>query len=203
MASRTDNFNRANNSGPLGTPSDGGSDWVDDTALGGGALFGISSNQCYDAYDAGVTIVTTLEASAADADVQVTLSVFDDQMGMVGRLSDASNFLWIRVYSGAGYDLFKKVAGGNTNLGSYGTTPANGDVLKLTMSGNSISVYVNGVLRIGPVTESFNNTATRHGLLAFNAYHGTARWDDFSITVGTAAVPLEEEGLTCTASYWW
>ena len=51
--------------------------------------------------------------------------------------------------------MFKMVAGNtNTSLGSFSTTPANGDLIRLEISGTSLSCYRNGVLVIGPVTDS-------------------------------------------------
>jgi hypothetical protein len=183
MASRSDNFNRADSS-TLGTPSDSGSDWV--SALGGGASFGIAGNQAKETFDGGVA-ADYLECGSADGEVQVTLTVFGDQMGVCGRLTDGANFFWVRVYSGAGLDLYRREASANNNIGSYGYTPANGDVIKLVMSGNSLSVYLNGTLRIGPVTDAFNNTATKHGMFASGTWIAdTARWEDFSFTDGGA-----------------
>lgn len=180
-ATRWDRFTRANNSGPLGTPSDGGSAWLDTSAIGGGALFGINGNQAYDAFDSGGNLASTLDSGSSDTAVQVTLATFADQMGLSARATDSNNYLFIRAYSGLGYDLFKRVAGASTNLGSYSTTPASGDVLKLDMSGSSLTVYVNGVSRI-TATDGFNSTATKHGLWAYSANFTAARWDNFSIT---------------------
>ncbi len=185
MSNRADNFNRTNQS-PLGTPSDGGSAWV--AQSGGGAQFKIVGNQAAEDFDSGET-KDTLECGSADGDIQVTIVTFGDQIGLVGRLSDVDNFLWLRAYSGAGYDLFKKVANSNTNLGSYSTTPADGDVVLLSMSGNSLIVKINGVTRI-TATDSFNNTATKHGLFASGAYlAGTARLDNFSFTDTSVTLP--------------
>jgi hypothetical protein len=178
---RADTFDRADSSGGLGTPSDGGSVWVQDTS-GGGVTFGISSNKAYDPFDNNGHLVASLEASAADVSVQVTLAAFAGQMGLSARVSDANNFLNVRALAGTGYSLFKRVAGSSTQLGStWAGTPADGDVVKLVMSGSSLEVFVNGVSRI-TATDSFNSTATKHGLWAFAANFTAARWDDFSIT---------------------
>ncbi len=180
MSNRADNFNRANGT-PLGTPSDGGSDWVADIS-GGGITFGINSNQAYDDFDAGGNIVSSLEASSAKVEVQVTLSTFGDQMGLSARVTDGSNYLYVRGFSGEGYVLRKTEAGSSSTIGTpYATTPADGDIIKLVCDGNNIEVFINGVSRI-TATEAFNNTATRHGLWAFNAYVTSARWDNFTIT---------------------
>lgn len=175
MANRLDTFDRADSGPPLGTPSGGGAAWE---ATKGS--FVILSNRAANA-TAGTHDVTVLEASAADAEVQVTLAAFADQMGLAFRLTDLNNFFFVRTYSGAGYDLFRFEAGGSSHLGAYATTPASGDVLKAVCSGSSLSVYVNGTLRIGPVTDAFNGAATKHGLWAYSA-GGANRFDDFSIT---------------------
>jgi hypothetical protein len=193
VANRTDNFNRADSSAALGTPSDGGSAWVSQFS-GGGVGWGISGNKGYDQYDAGGTGIATLDSSSADTTVQATLSAVGNEIGLVARFSDTSNYLFIRARSSDGYTLFKRVAGSATSLGNYAGTPANGDVLALVMSGSSLTVQVNGVSRI-TATDSFNNTATLHGLWAFNAYTTSARWDDFSIT--------DPGGGGATVHPWW
>lgn len=179
MTARSDNFNRSNTTTGVGTPSGGGADWVQyDT--GGGKAYGISSNTAYVAADAGGHLVTGLDAATPDVEIEVTLSTFGDQIGLAPRISDELNHLYLRGFSGEGYHLFKRVAGSSTSLGSYSTTPASSDVIKVVCDGNDLEVFVNSVSRI-TASDGFNNTEEIHGLWGFNAASGSGRFDDFSI----------------------
>lgn len=184
MTDRADDFNRADSTSSLGTPSDGGSSWV--AAAG---TWGINSNRGYLATSSGGQETAYLESSVADVDVQVTLAVSGSDYGVCARLTDASNNL-IGIRSGASdYRIYKRVAGSFTQLGStVAVTSANGDVMKFTANGSSLTLYQNGVSKV-TATDSFNNTATKHGLRS-NA-DTTTRFDDFSITgIGGGGTPV-------------
>lgn len=184
MASRADNFNRSDSSTALGTPSDAGSDWVAHQGT-----FGISSNKGYLVGNAGAPGNTaTLESSASDAEVAATLTIGDTgntAVSLCARLSDANNYLAVRFDFLAANEpvLVKCEAGTETTIISDMGAFASGDVMAIRCVGNTITVYKNAG-QIGTVTESFNNTATKHGLYHDNFTAGSAadRWDDFSIT---------------------
>jgi hypothetical protein len=175
MANRTDNFNRAD-SGTLGTPSDAGSDW----ALANGT-FAISSNKA--SGGGAANEVAYLESSVADVDAQVTLPSMvvdgDNGGGVVARLADNDNYLLMQASVGNGWDLYKKVSGSFTLVVSASGTPADGDVLKLTCNGNSVSMYVNGVQKGATQTVTEGASNTKHGIRSHN---GNIKFDDFSIT---------------------
>jgi hypothetical protein len=81
------------------------------------------------------------------------------------RMTDADNFIGVRLYT-TGWQLYKRVAGTFTQLGAtYIDTSTPGDTIKLEGDGNSINVYLNTALIIGPETETFNNTETSQGLV--------------------------------------
>ncbi len=149
--------------------------------VGGGRTFGINSNRAYDDWDSGGHLAATLDCGESDGDIQVTLATFADQMGLAFRLSGDNDFLFLAAYSGSGYSLYERVGGSSSSLGTYVTTPASGDVIKVTFSGSSLEVFVNGVSRF-TATSSFNLTKTEHGLWAYGASGTAARWDDFSFT---------------------
>lgn len=176
---RTDNFTRADSATTINPPSDGGTNWALDTA----ATWGISSNQGYTAVTSGSNQdIIVLQSSASDVTVQVTLSVVDGttDAGLVAREVDSNNYLMlITTRASTNLRLFKNVAGTLTQLGStVSYTAANGDVLKLTVSGTSITGYVNSVSQIA-VTDSAGQTNTRHGLRTFNEI--ATRFSAFSI----------------------
>ncbi len=183
MANKSDNFTRADSSTGLGNSSGDGTAWVFSTASG--TSWGISSNQAYDVYDNGGDYNASLEASSADVTVEVTLSVNTAQTGgatgVCARKSDDSNYFIWRAQFGQ-YTLYRYQAAGFSSLGAFSATPANGDVIKLSCVGSALNAYLNGTLVVGPVTDTFNQTATKHGLYAGATSALGPRWDDFSIT---------------------
>jgi lysophospholipase L1-like esterase len=120
-------------------------------------------------------------AGATDGAVQATLTTVANNAGIVGRYLNGTGFIWIS--TGSNYQLYKVAGGGAyTLLGTYSVTPANGDVLKMIFSGNTITCYVNGVAAsFGVITNTFNNTETGFGLRCDNG-SSAARWSSFSFT---------------------
>src|SRR5437868_11244363 len=116
MTNRSDNFNRADTTNAIGTPSDGGSAWSQVSGT-----WGISGNAAYESSGAATNLVAALEAAVADVDVQVTIPAGGTTLdhGLNARLADDNNYLlWIWTAGGAGLGLFKKVGGSFTLLGS-------------------------------------------------------------------------------------
>ncbi len=189
---RFDDFNRSDSSSSLGTPSDGGSAW---TAQAG--TWGISTNKAYCPSGSGIV---GLDSGTADVDVQATLSQSGaaNDCGVAGRIGDANNLLFLRRNAGA-YDLYKLVAGSFTGLFTGVGTYADGDVVKLSMSGSTIKAYVNGV-QIGTtqtVTDLVTNT--QHGFRDGSGAQG--RYDDFSITDASGGTTFTTSPSgSCTAS---
>jgi hypothetical protein len=188
----TDSFNRADSAVSLGT-ADSGQTW---TALTG--TWGISSNKAY-----LVTHVNQdtayIDNALSDCAVQVTFNpVAANNSRLVFRLTDASNFHFVQSEGGSTYKHYKYESGGFTQLGSYATTPANGDVLKVVLNGSSIDTYLNGTVRIS-VSNSFNSTATKHGIGGANGTPTAERWEDFS-AVATATTYTQSVGGTLTPS---
>jgi hypothetical protein len=95
------------------------------------------------------------------------------------RLTDRDNFIGFR-HDGTSWQVFKRVAGTFTQLGSdYTVALTSGDIGELTANGDTITFTVNSVARClgAGVTESFNNTETRQGVVARSA--ATPWIDDF------------------------
>lgn len=182
MTNRADDFNRADSGsgGGIGTPSDGGTAWVQ---LGSG-VWDVLSNKAREGAGVGNWNACYLETSQADGDVQVTLSTISANPGLAGRITDTSNFIMTPYISGTLY-VFKHEAGSDLQLGStYTGGLSNGDVLKMNFSGNNITVSQNGTSRIA-TSSAFNNTATKHGMLSYAG--ASNRFDDFSFTAAAAA----------------
>jgi hypothetical protein len=178
VTNRTDNFNRAD--GAIGTPSDAGSAWVQNLGT-----WNVLTNQArITTNDTHATCV--LESSVSNVEVQATIPTVGGGVGhsIVARCADSSNFIMFQIKS-ASVEMWKRVGGSFTQLGTtVSNTFVANDVIKLTCDGNTINGYVNGVLKIGPITESAGSTNTKHGLYANQ--NSTGRFDDFSITEITA-----------------
>jgi hypothetical protein len=184
MANRSDNFNRADSTTTLGTPSDGGSAW---SVLGG--TFGILSNEAYKVSTAAAWDIAVLEASSANVEVQATASQYgttEPRAGVAFRVVDTNNW-FAAIFYGSYVVLNKNVGGSITEVTSAFASITATDTIKAVANGNSLSVYRNGALVLGPVTDSTHNTATQHGIVAVHQDSGTTngykfRHDDFSIT---------------------
>jgi hypothetical protein len=142
---RHDNFNRANQT-PLGTPSDGGSTWVD-TGLGNPGQ--VLSNTCQ--VSAGpAAIAEYLACSSADGTAQVTAATVQSSGGALGglllRFTNLSNYATAYWSVGGGWFLNIVVAGVSNIFGPFGSAPSNGDRLKVVLLGDVYKLYVNSVL---------------------------------------------------------
>lgn len=109
------------------------------------------------------------------------------------RMTDISNFIGFR-HNGTAFQVYKRVAGTFTQLGSDYTASLSGsNVVRLSASGSTLTFTVDGVGRCGsPFTESFNSTETRQGVISRGS--GATSWiDDFEADVvgggGSSTVP--------------
>lgn len=170
----SDNFNRADNSSSLGTSSSGHT-W---SALRG--TWGINSNQGYMATNGNGQNYVVIDVGAANITVECTFPTATTGCGVSFRGTDESNiFIWYKINSSL-VNCYKRVSGSYTELFSLSESMVDGDTLKVVCNGNSIELYRNGTLKT-TLTESFNNTAPKHGLYKEGS-STTARWDTFSIT---------------------
>lgn len=177
MSNRADTFDRAD--GAIGTPSDGGSAWV---VIAG--AWNVISNR------AGMSNLTSLacavlESSVSNVEVQATIPVLGSTPRLVARLADANNFLLAYTNAGTTMQIYKRVAGTLTQLGStYSGTVSAGDVLKFRVNGNDLIFYQNGVARV-TTSDGAGASNTQHGIGSHQ--DTTCRFDDFSITEVVAA----------------
>jgi hypothetical protein len=132
------------------------------------------------------------QQSEADATISAVFNNNNDTAGTTGvlfRYSDNNNY-WMAVIRGSQSDaiLFKAVDGSLSNVGSYNipTSAANSNFLiEVVTAGDGIQVDIDSTPAIS-LTDSFNNTATLHGVRMGSAGH---RIDDLSIpTVAGADV---------------
>ena len=87
---------------------------------------------------------------------------------LANRATDANNFVGVRV-SGAKVQIFKRVAGSFTQLGSTGsTTVSSGDTIKLESDGSDVhTAFINGSSESGPGgTDTAHSSVTTQGFCA-------------------------------------
>lgn len=179
----TDDFNRADSTTTLGT-STSGHVWVPFTST----VWGISSNKAYIQNSAGPQTIAYVESGAGDVTIEATVHKTDatnsiNRMGVAFRVSDEDNYLFAYFVGTNALRIHKVVAGSGSQIGTGTVTFANNSVLKVVLSGTSIEAFQNGVSKVGPITESFNQTATKHGIMweAGGQAITVCRWEDFSI----------------------
>jgi len=133
------------------TPETGGA-WVLQTGYAPTNPLTISSTGTAYARDGLDVYRNTAAPASADYYVECVLvwksTKSDDAMGVMGRADAAANTLyWARFSASAGgYQLFKTVAGTNTQLGTTQTATftSGSHTVRLTMLGSTISMSVDG-----------------------------------------------------------
>lgn len=171
MTNRVDNFNRTVAVG-LGTPSDGGTAWT--TLFDGDGAWLCNGTQGVNAVPS--VEMAYLDTGTSDVDVQVTAAGTVSDEGPAARITDNNNWWYGSCRSAACY-IFKRQAGSYTTFGPYGAV-SSGSAVKLHCLGTTIELYVGGVSQ-GSTTDSFNQTATKHGL---GDYQASGTFDDWSST---------------------
>jgi hypothetical protein len=169
FATITDTFTRANSTTNIGT-TDTGQVW----SVQSGSWWGISSNRAYTANSMAYGSVV-VESSVSDCTISVLLVARSDS-GLCWRSTDNNNY-W-SFSSGFG-TVNKRVAGTFTQVATF-SAAAHGDTMSVTVSGNTHTIKKNGIT-VATFTDSFNSTATKHGLYANN--YADPQWDNFQITV--------------------
>jgi hypothetical protein len=79
------------------------------------------------------------------------------------RLTDGNNFIGVR-HEGTDWQVYKRDTGSFSLIGSYTVGLTGGDIAYLEGNGNDITLKVNGTTRVGPTSETFNNTETTQGV---------------------------------------
>lgn len=148
-----DTFNRANATG-LGV-ADSGQTWGDDSVG-----WDILSNQAVPRTTG--TCLSVVESGATDQRVEATIAHLTSNPSLLARYADTTHYLRLQQASAA-LTLFQNNAG-NTTLGTFSATAADGDVLRLDVVGQNATAYLNGVAVITAVTVL--PTGTKVGLIA-------------------------------------
>lgn len=166
----SDRFDRVDSTTSLDV-ADTGQTWVPNSGI-----WGIDTKTAYLVSATGQATVVT-DSGQFDCRIQTTVLVAGD-VGLCWRSSDDNNnFVWSGASPTGG--IYKRVGGSYTSLmSSSSLVILPGDVIRVDVLGDIHTFYKNGVY-LGSVTESFNDTATKHGLRS-NAVT-TARFEDFSV----------------------
>ena len=173
----SDTFTRAN--GAIGT-AETGQVWTDN-----GAGFQVISNTA-GATAVGATLGTqcaTLDAGVADCTITVKFATWGTATFIAFRFADTSNLLAFYLSGTNTARILKIEAGTQTTFftGTTNTNIASGDTYTVVLSGTSITLKQNGTaLATRPNAQSFNQTATKHGI---GANQTLSRLDNFTITV--------------------
>jgi hypothetical protein len=152
LGALVDSFDRANSAVSLGNADVGGA-WAAQAGT-----WGVQTNRAYGATIAnathGMAVLTSPHLSDGFVEADITLSTVRAAAGLVFRNNDANNTLVMRLLrygSTDTIDLFKRVAGTFTQLGSVtgaglvlGTTYR----ARVEFYGGQVFVYLNGALRI-------------------------------------------------------
>lgn len=176
MSNRADDFNRSNGALNGATPSDGGAAW---TAVN----YSVNTNRIECTALGYAYEYAYLEASSSVGEASVTLAVKGQSIGPALRMGDGNSYFVLFVV-GNQLQLYKRINSTTiSQIGStYSGTISAGDVIKLGVdSSNQFTGYQNGTARVGPVTDSFNSTATKVGFVGYSN-SAAARLDDFSFT---------------------
>lgn len=160
-----DKFNRPNQN----LEADTLSIWTRIDGIAGGAAIESERLKAVDIGAVGTSYVVP-ELGSANHYVQAAWLNTASAPGpfICARLTDANNFVGARRNNtGGAWELYKRVAGTFTLLGSFTTAIVAGDILRLECLGDGARVLVNGVERIAQQSLAGSHAGvTRAGLMA-------------------------------------
>lgn len=110
----------------------------------------------------------------------------------MSKVAETGYVLYVNNAGTKGLQMYKSVAGAFTQLGSTGPNIVLNDIIKIEAIGTAIQAYINGVSKIGPITDS-SVTSGVAGCYAF----GTST--NFAIDDMTATGDISAQTLTGTA----
>lgn len=191
----SDSFNRADST-TLGTTDSYNGGAPKAWSVYGGGSYGISSNQAY-AISSGSNSdqqFAGMDIGAADVTLTITFAVISGSPFIVFRAVSNTNYLMFQAKTSS-YNVYYYNGSTWTTLKTIGTTPTNGDVIKITTSGTTITFTINGGTP-STLTSSQNQTSTIFGLSAANS---TIRFDNFEID-GTGSTSTSITATTKSSS---
>lgn len=180
----TDDFNRTASTTVLGGPVTGGPYTV---RVG---TWGVIGNQAYTSASVANSHVTF--PAAVDVDIQATIPVQGNSLGLIVRWVDASNF-WYFGWQISTWALLRNTAGTLQQFSTSSPVPVNGDVLRCIAYGRSLYGFVNGRLMCW-CEDQFFSAATATSGFRINS-NTTLRIDDLT---ASDAVGIPGDGGTAT-----
>ncbi len=145
----------------------------------------VSSNKARVTNANDYTIYYANYSLGTDAEVQTTVTnEYLDRTSAVSvtaRYTDYDNRYTVqRSHNSDDFRLYSTVSGTSTEIGTrYTADPSVPYTMKLVCDGDQISVYIGGVLRIGPVTDTSITTGNYVGIGGYNNGGNRIEVDDF------------------------
>jgi hypothetical protein len=178
----TDDFNRANSELSASASAEGWS-WVnaatDTLSIVSNAVQLTLANKATRYY-------ANSSLGGPDMEAQITINneflTSTSAAGVAARLTDGSNYYFLnRSHNTDDFKLYKRVATVETQLGTaYTADPTPPYTMKIVVNGDQISGYVNGTLRIGPITDTALTTGNFAGISGFANGSNFILTDDFT-----------------------
>ena len=131
------------------------------TKLGAWQISGFNGGTAYPSNTA-VRNMAVCTGLATGVSIGVTIASSPgagNDAGVVFRASDQNNY-WRAGMTG----LYKVTSGTSALIATYSTAASPGDRVSVSLSGNNITVFRNGV-QVATTTDAYNNTATLHGIV--------------------------------------
>jgi hypothetical protein len=172
------------------TPTGGGT-WTDHATFCQSALR-IRNDQCKNIANGHVNAAYH-STDPTNADYSVFMDVIlktdnnDAELGPAGRMATGANTAyWVQYHTGSNAWVLRKcLANSYSNLDTEAATltPDQAYEVELRMSGTSISGYIDGVLTLGPVTDSDIAAKGKAGIWAYGTCGDTTglRGDDWAL----------------------
>lgn len=178
----TDNCDGTNGSSFHGlSTTTGGKTWA--TFLGADWMQ-VQSNTAYST-NSGIAWLSDMSDTA---DVYAQCTAKTNNAGPYIRISTSGNTegYWIR-HNNSNVDMYRAVPGSTyVQLGSNGSSPGTNPLLRIEASGSSISGYLNGVLDIGPVTDT-NRTTGKCGAFILESGKSFDDWEAGTLSSASGA----------------
>lgn len=187
----SDSFDRANSAIALGTADVGGT-WAEPSGF-----WGILTNKAYiqtPSVDNHNNAVLNVGQSNVSVSADIILSSTNNRAaaGLRLRHQDDSNFIAVYLYKCTAVTnsilIVQAVGGSATYPGEFTSAGlANGSTytLKVTLSGSTITVLLNGVQKLSTTFDNTNLTTGKYGI---GAYVGSTDFDDGGSTFNNFAV---------------
>ena len=195
-----DSFNRANQSLNATTTENGAKTWsvtrLDNTASpisAAGVVIASKAVNDSGSFSSGEHWFANVDTGATTMDVSVTLKslgAHPEYGQLQAKWLDNTDYILMQVNnsdtSASNYYLGYRQGATYTALnGSIAVTPADGDVLRVVVSGTTVTAYINGSVVYGPTAVSaisYLSSATKAGFSAITTtYQSTVVFYDFKV----------------------